>query len=113
MHPLTLIMYSEPPFCRHSSVYFCPSNIEFVADVKVDFPSLVNLELKVKIDQLSASLVVKILGLTRVHVKACTHKLRSNSPFLSADLRGAHCLICPYHSSIVDEALGHRLNVII
>lgn len=100
---------------------FCPSDIEFVSNVKVDFTSLINLELKVKIDRLPASQVVQILGLTCVpvhvqresmHAFACTW-LRSNSPSLSADLRGAHCLILPYHSSIADEALGHGLNVII
>lgn len=61
-----------PQLCRHSSVYFpfCPPDIEFAADVKVDFPSMINLELKVKIDRLSASLVAKVLGWTCIHAHA-------------------------------------------
>lgn len=115
---------STAPSSRDSSdswmtIFFQPPDVEFVSDVKVDVP--INPELKVKIDLLWAPAVVKILNLTciRVHARcesthryACT-SLRSDSPLLSADLRGAHCLICPYHSSIVSEALGHRLNVII
>lgn len=98
---------------------FSLSHIEFLTDVKVDFPLLINLELKVEIDRLPAPSAVEILGLTCTHcADARTHRLAhtslpSNSPSLSADLRGARCLICPYHSGIVDEAPGHRLNVII
>lgn len=66
-------MYQEPhAFVNIFLVFsvFCPSDSEFVADVKVDFPSLINLELKVRTDRLSASLVAEIPGLTRIHVHA-------------------------------------------
>ena len=84
--------------------------------MKVDFPLPINLGLKVEIDRLPAPSAAEILGLTCT--EAWTNGLAhtsfpSNSPSLSADLRGARCLICPYHSGIVDEAPGHRLNVII
>lgn len=110
-----------PPLWTSFSFSSCPSDDAFVAEVKVDLPSLNNLELQFKNNRLSAPLVVKKVDLTCIHVHALREglrtyawtSLRSNSPSLSAALRGAHCLICPYHSSIVDEAQGHRLNVII
>lgn len=58
--------------------------------------SLINLELKVKPDQLSAVHVKETPGLTWIFVRRrpCTW-LQSNSPSLSANLRGAHCLTWP------------------
>lgn len=69
MHPLTLIMYWEPISFASIPQFFSIFHSSD-ADVKVDFPSMINLEPKVKIDLMSAALVAKILSLTRIHVHA-------------------------------------------
>lgn len=57
---------------------------------------LINLELKVKAHQRSAAHGEETLVLTWIFGKTSTFTwLRSNSPSLSANLRGAHCLIWP------------------